>query len=40
MKIFYQGKYKNILNIDHKFLLDKLSKSGVLIKKSSKKLGP
>jgi len=37
MKIFYQGKYKNILNIDHKVLLEKVSKSGVLTKKNLKK---
>jgi len=37
MKIFYLGKYKNILNVNHKFLVDHLSKSGILINKTSKK---
>lgn len=37
MKIFYLGKYKNILNIDHKVLIEHFSKSGVLINKTSKR---
>ena len=37
MKIFYLGKYKNILNIDHKILVEHVSKSGVLINKAPKK---
>ncbi len=37
MKIFYLGKYKSILNIDHKFLVEYFSKLGVLIDKTSKK---
>ena len=37
MKIFYLGKYKNILNINHKILVEHLSNSGVIINKNSKK---
>ena len=37
MKIFYLGKYKNILNINHEILVKHLSNSGVIINKNSKK---
>ena len=37
MKIFYLGKYKSLLNIDHKILVEHISKSGVIINKTSKR---
>ena len=37
MKIFHLGKYKSILNIDHKMLIEYVSKSGVLTRRTSNK---
>ncbi len=37
MKIFYLGKYKNILNMNHKTLIEYISQSGVIINKTIKK---